>query len=56
MNIQEKSRIEYRSRINKVMDHIDHHLAQPLDLKSIAEVANFSTFHFHRIFTYFIGE
>ena len=38
------------------MDHIDRSLAQPLDLKSIAEVANFSAFHFHRIFTYFVGE
>ena len=56
MNIQEKSKIEYRSRINRVMDYIDIHLAQPLELKSIAEIANFSPFHFHRIFTFLIGE
>ena len=41
MNIQEKSKIEYRSRINRVMDYIDIHLDQPLELKSIAEIANF---------------
>ena len=52
MNIQEKSKIEYRSRINRVMDYIDIHLDQPLELKSIAEIANFSPFHFHRIFTF----
>lgn len=56
MNIQEKSKIEYRSRINRVMDYIDIHLDQPLELKSIAEIANFSPFHFHRIFTFLIGE
>ena len=56
MNIQEKSKIEYRSRINRVMDYIDMHLGQPLELKDIAEIANFSPFHFHRIFTFLIGE
>lgn len=56
MNIQEKSKIEYRSRINRVMDYIDMHLSQPLELKDIAEIANFSPFHFHRIFTFLIGE
>lgn len=56
MSIQEKSRIEYRSRINRVMDYIDIHLDQPLELKDIAEVASFSPYHFHRIFTFLIGE
>lgn len=56
MNIQEKSKIEYRSRINRVMDYIDTHLNEPLELKNIAEIANFSPYHFHRIFTFLIGE
>lgn len=56
MNIQESSRIEYRSRINRVMDYIDQHLDQSLELKTIADIANFSPFHFHRIFTFLIGE
>ncbi|WP_234367852.1 AraC family transcriptional regulator [Parabacteroides pacaensis] len=56
MNIQETSRIEYRSRINRVMDYIDQHLDQPLELKAIADIANFSPFHFHRVFTFLIGE
>jgi len=30
MNIQEKSKVEYLSRINKVMDYIDEHIDQPL--------------------------
>ena len=56
MNIQERSRIEYRSRINRVMDYIDRNLDQSLELNKIAEIANFSPFHFHRIFTFMIGE
>ncbi|WP_195341881.1 MULTISPECIES: AraC family transcriptional regulator, partial [Bacteroides] len=56
MNIQERSRIEYHSRINRVMDFIDRNLEQPIELKDIAAVANFSPFHFHRIFTFLIGE
>lgn len=38
------------------MDYIDQHLDHPLELKTIAEIANFSPFHFHRIFTFLIGE
>lgn len=56
MNIQEKSKLEYYSRINRVMDYIDQHLEQPLDLNTVAEEAHFSPFHFHRIFTFLIGE
>ncbi|MDL2213703.1 AraC family transcriptional regulator, partial [Bacteroides sp. OttesenSCG-928-N06] len=56
MNIQENSRIEYRARINRVMDYIDQHLDQSMELKTIADIANFSPFHFHRIFSFLIGE
>lgn len=56
MNKKEESRLEYSSRINRVMDYIDHNLDQPLDLNIMAEVANFSPYHFHRIFTFMIGE
>jgi AraC family transcriptional regulator len=38
------------------MDYIDQHLDQPLELKIVADIANFSPFHFHRIFTFLIGE
>lgn len=56
MNIQEKSRAEYRSRINRVMDHIGQNLDKPIDLGAMAEIASFSPYHFHRIFTYIVGE
>lgn len=46
----------YQSRINKVIDYIDLHLAEPLDLDTLAEVASFSRFHFHRLFRALVGE
>jgi AraC family transcriptional regulator len=49
-------REEYLSRINRVIDHIESHLAEPLDLETLAGVACFSRFHFHRIFRALMGE
>lgn len=46
----------YQSRINKVIDYIDQHLSEPLNLDKLADVASFSRFHFHRIFRALVGE
>ena len=46
----------YAARIHRVTDHIDSHLAQPLDLAVLASVANFSAWHFHRVFQAVTGE
>lgn len=46
----------YIARINRVIDHIDAHLADPLDLATLAGVAHFSPWHFHRIFQAMTGE
>ncbi|MDR2951117.1 MAG: AraC family transcriptional regulator [Prevotella sp.] len=56
MIAKEKSQQEYISRINRVMDYIETNIDQQLDLNTIAQIANFSPFHFHRIFTFLIGE
>ena len=50
------SRSEYESRMHRVVAYIDEHLDQPLDLGTLAEVANFSPFHFHRLFSAWMGE
>lgn len=47
---------EYIMRINKVQDFIDQNLSSELTLQQLSEVANFSAFHFHRIFTSIAGE
>ncbi len=45
-------RQEYLGRINRVMDYIDSHLDRAFRLEELADVACFSRFHFHRIFSY----
>ena len=46
----------YVAAINRVDDHIDAHLAEPLDLETLAAVAHFSPWHFHRLFQALTGE
>lgn len=47
---------DYRKRINRVIDYIDTHLDDDLTLETLAYVACFSKFHFHRIFQSITGE
>lgn len=47
---------EYNGRINRVMDYIERNLERSLSLEEMAEVANFSKYHFHRIFWSMTGE
>ncbi|MCP4150186.1 MAG: helix-turn-helix transcriptional regulator, partial [bacterium] len=43
-------RDEYLARINRVIDFIENNIYNDLSLEKLAEVADFSRFHFHRIF------
>jgi AraC family transcriptional regulator len=47
---------EYRGRINRVMDHIERNMERAFTLDELASVANFSKFHFSRIFWAMTGE
>lgn len=47
---------EYISRINKTFDYIESNLEKPMTLEELATVANFSKFHFSRIFQSIVGE
>lgn len=40
----------YQARLLRVLDHIDAHLDQDLDLDTLSRIAAFSKFHFHRQF------
>jgi AraC family transcriptional regulator len=46
----------YAQRMNRVLDHIDRHLDEALELADLAAVAHFSPFHFHRVFAAWMGE
>lgn len=47
---------DYQERIRTVLEHIEAHLAEELTVERLAGVACFSEFHFHRLFTAFMGE
>jgi AraC family transcriptional regulator len=49
-------RAEYARRMHRVQQHIDAHLGDTLELADLAAVAHFSPFHFHRLFTAWMGE
>ena len=56
MNAKDRSRQEYIARINRVMDYIEQHLNEQISLDVVAQIACFSPFHFHRIFSSLTGE
>jgi AraC family transcriptional regulator len=47
---------DYKTRILRVLTHIQEHLDEALDLEELAQVACFSSFHFHRVFGAMTGE
>ena len=49
-------RAEYAARFNRVVDHIQAHLAEAMTLETLAGVACFSPCHFHRLFHGWMGE
>ncbi|HMA54151.1 MAG TPA: GyrI-like domain-containing protein [Acidobacteriota bacterium] len=47
---------EYARRINAALDFIDRNLPDDIPLAKLAAVACFSPYHFHRLFSAFVGE
>lgn len=47
---------DYRRRINAITEYINSHLEEKIHLKDLAEISNFSPYHFHRITRAFFGE
>ena len=46
---------DYHARMQRVLDHIDRHLDDDLDLDVLSSVAAYSKYHFHRQFTATFG-
>lgn len=55
-NSTSKSFEVYVDRMHRVVEHIDQNIDRFLDLETLAEVAHFSPFHFHRLFSAWMGE
>ena len=47
---------DYKERVLKVLVHLQRRLDEPLALEELARIANFSPYHFHRVFTALVGE
>lgn len=56
MSMRSAQKNLYLQRINTVIDHIREHLNDDLSVGTLARVAGFSPFHFHRIFKSITGE
>ncbi|NVN94136.1 MAG: AraC family transcriptional regulator [Bacteroidetes bacterium] len=56
MKLKAETAKDYQERINKVLVYINNHLSEDLDLRLLAEISNFSPFHFHRIMRAHLGE
>jgi len=50
------TRNAYAARMLRVMNHIQRHLDEPLELEALAGLAHFSVSHFHRVFKGMLGE
>jgi AraC family transcriptional regulator len=51
-----RTRKEYEKRLNAALEFIDRNLDEEISLATLAGAAHFSPYHFHRIFSAFVGE
>lgn len=54
--VKDSTQDEYLTAVNRVLIYMRQHMAQPIDLACLAEVACISRFHFHRIFKAVMNE
>jgi len=50
------TRNTYAARMLRVLNHIQRHLDEPLELEALAALTHFSVSHFHRVFKGMLGE
>ncbi|HCM88913.1 MULTISPECIES: AraC family transcriptional regulator [Vagococcus] len=55
-NKKREQQQRYIRLINQSEDYIEQHLSTPISLKELADNANFSEYHFHRIFKQYSNE
>jgi AraC family transcriptional regulator len=54
--VRGSSRVEYETRLDRVISYIDAHVAEELSLDTLARRAALSPYHFHRVFRALTGE
>ncbi len=54
--LKEDTRKEYLQRVNRVIEYMNANPEKKLSLRELSAVANFSEYHFHRIFQAIAGE
>jgi AraC family transcriptional regulator len=53
---KEETQNEYYRSVGRVLDHLNEHLDERLDVETLAGIARISFFHFFRVFKAVIGE
>lgn len=56
MTREELLKLEYYGRVERAVDYLYAHYSEDIGLADLADVAGFSRFHFHRIFSGIVGE
>lgn len=56
MNVKGSTKKNYLERINVVVNYINNHLGDEIDLEYLAGLGNYSPYHFHRIMRAYLGE
>jgi len=56
MNVKADTLNFYHERINKVIQYINNHLDENLEINKLAQIGNYSSYHFHRIMRAYLGE
>ncbi|MBN2892265.1 MAG: AraC family transcriptional regulator [Bacteroidales bacterium] len=56
MNNKTSTKQEYYKRLNKAVEYIKNNLDKKISINVLAEISNFSQFHFHRITKALLGE
>ncbi|WP_425075346.1 AraC family transcriptional regulator [Psychroserpens sp. S379A] len=56
MNLEKNNKAFYEERLNVIIEYIHNNLDGKIDIKMLAEISHFSTFHFHRISRAMLGE
>ena len=56
MNVKADTMNDYHERINRVIQFVNTHLDEELDISKLAGIGNYSPYHFHRIMRAYLGE